>query len=353
MEKINEQLEDAGKKNKKGKKDKKSELIYTNTNLLDTDISTIDDIDQLNKIKRQIKANITRASNVMDRIAEDVRIQQGAKTITQKVKAALADHRLYNENVLKKTENEAKFAEIDQRIQELQGLKGGYKPFGDSYKDKQVGGAGQSARDRYYLTQGIQGLNTGNYYGQPPAAFQQPYLQQPLSYGQQQQPMSYGQQQPLYPSLNPFQRQQQRSSMPYGQQLINPLDQITYAKQMSYYNKALELESKLAFYVNVELTLFPGTSVNPLQKASALCSARFEDIRKAFTEIVGLEYRPRPLVDNTSYYNKEKKEENDTNNERNNNERNNEKKGLESDKKRGGSIRNRKLKKNKSIRNKV
>jgi hypothetical protein len=102
---------------------------------------------------------------------------------------------------------------------------------------------------------------------------------------------------------------------------------------MSYYNKALELESKLAFYVNVELTLFPGTSVNPLQKASALCSARFEDIRKAFTEIVGLEYRPRPLVDNTSYYNKEKEKEKQT-----------------KEIKRGGSIKNRKLKKNNTIR---
>ena len=336
VEAIVERVEDVKGVRRKAKKEPKSNLIYTN--LLDTDVSTIDDIGKLNKIKPKIKANITRASNVMDRITEDVRIQQGAKTITKSVNAAIEAHKLYTENVTKKTANEAKLVEIDQRIQELQGMKGGYKP--------QVGGAGQSARDRYYLTQGIQGLNTGNYYGQPPAAFQQPYLQQPYLQQPylQQQPMSYGQQQPLYPSLNPFQRQQQqRSQMPYGQQLINPLDQITYAKQMSYYNKALELESKLAFYVNVELTLFPGTSVNPLQKASALCSARFEDIRKAFTEIVGLEYRPRPLVDNTSYYNKEKKEEKK---EEKNNNRDNYKKG-------GGSIKNRKLKKNNSIRNKV
>ena len=270
----------------------------------------------------------------MDRISEDVRTQLGSNT--KLVRDELKKHRLYNENVLKKEANEAKLAEIDNRILELEGQqqikKGGYKPFGDSYKPfgdsyKQVGGAGESARDRYYLTQGIQGLNTENYYGQqqPPYLQQQPYLQQP-----------YGQQQPLYPSLNPFQRQPYgQQTIPYGQQLINPLDQITYAKQMSYYNKALELESKLAFYVNVELTLFPGTSVNPLQKASALCSARFEDIRKAFTEIVGLEYRPRPLVDNSNY-NKDKE--------------NNKNKELEKDKKRGGSIKNRKLKKNNTIR---
>ena len=327
VEQLEEELEDIQGVRIKAKKEPKSKLIYTK--LQETDISTINDINQLKKIKSRIQGNITKASNEMDRISEDVRSQLGSNT--KQVRDELKKHRLYNENVLKKEANEAKIAEIDDRILELEGeqqiKKGGYKPFGDSYK--QVGGAGESARDRYYLTQGIQGLNTENYYGQQ----QQPYLQQPYGqqlYGQQpygQQPMSYGQQQPLYPSLNPFQRQQ---PIPYGQQLINPLDQITYAKQMSYYNKALELESKLAFYVNVELTLFPGTSVNPLQKASALCSARFEDIRKAFTEILGLEYRPRPLTDN-SYYNKELEKQT-------------------KEIKRGGSIKNRKLKKNNTIR---
>ena len=338
-EALDEELEDTQGVRRKTKKEPKSKLIYTK--LQETDISTINDINQLKKIKSRIQGNITKASNEMDRISEDVRTQLGSNT--KLVRDELKKHRLYNENVLKKEANEAKLAEIDNRILELEGQqqikKGGYKPFGDSYKPfgdsykpfgdsyKQVGGAGESARDRYYLTQGIQGLNTENYYGQqqPPYLQQQPYLQQP-----------YGQQQPLYPSLNPFQRQPYgQQTIPYGQQLINPLDQITYAKQMSYYNKALELESKLAFYVNVELTLFPGTSVNPLQKASALCSARFEDIRKAFTEIVGLEYRPRPLVDNSNY-NKDKE--------------NNKNKELEKDKKRGGSIKNRKLKKNNTIR---
>ena len=156
--------------------------------------------------------------------------------------------------------------------------------------------------------------------------------------------MSYGQRQPLYPSLNPFQQQQQllygqQMMNPLQQQMLNPLQQHTYAKQMSYLNKALELESKLAFYVNVELTLFPGASANPLQKASALCSARFEDIRKAMLEILNLEYRPRQLNDSSIYQNEKE------------GEKNGEKDG-EKDKKKGGSVKNRKLKKNNTIRNK-
>ena len=306
-------MEDVKEVQKDIKKEKGSNLIYND--LLSTDLSIIDDIPQLIKMKSKVKGNITFASNLMSEITEGIKLVKNAKSVTKKVIEELKDHDRYQTILKKKTVNEAKLAEIEQRIQELKGQGKG-----------QVGGADPSARDRYYLTQGIQGINS---YGQPSAAFQQPYLQQ--------QPMSYGQRQPLYPSLNPFQRQRPygQRPIPYGQQLINPLDQITYAKQMSYYNKALELESKLAFYVNVELTLFPGTSVNSLQKASALCSARFEDIRKAFTEIVGLEYRPRPLVDNSNY-NKDKE--------------NNKNKELEKDKKRGGSIKNRKLKKNNTIR---
>jgi hypothetical protein len=106
---------------------------------------------------------------------------------------------------------------------------------------------------------------------------------------------------------------------------------------MSYLNKALELESKLAFYVNVELTLFPGASANPLQQASALCSARFEDIRKAMLEILNLEYRPRQMNDSSIYQTEKSGEKNG--------EKNN-------DKKKGGSVKNRKLKKNNTIRNK-
>jgi hypothetical protein len=107
---------------------------------------------------------------------------------------------------------------------------------------------------------------------------------------------------------------------------------------MSYLNKALELESKLAFYVNVELTLFPGTSANQLEKASALCSARFDDVRKALLEILNLEYRPRQLVDSSMYQTGKDKDKDKDNNKY---------------KKRGGSVKNRKLKKNKSIKNKV
>ncbi len=169
---------------------------------------------------------------------------------------------------------------VDQRIQDLQkGQKGG------------------GPRDRYYSTQGIQELQE-NQYNNP--NFQQPY---PYSYGQQQ----------MYPTLNPGimnPRTMNPGVMnprlinpymnmnPYGQQqMINPLQQHTYAKQMSYLNKTLELESKLAFYVNVELVLFPGASVSPLQKASALCGSRLGDIRKAVSDLFGFEYYQKPIDD--------------------------------------------------------
>jgi hypothetical protein len=126
---------------------------------------------------------------------------------------------------------------------------------------------------------------------------------------------------------------------PYGQQqMINPLQQNTYAKQLSYLNKALELESKLAFYVNIELVLFPGASVSPLQKASALCGSRFEDIRKAITDLFGLEYYQKPIDDAYIYQSGKSKEEKEGN------------EGKEEKGKKGGSIKRLKIKKSISKR---
>jgi hypothetical protein len=127
---------------------------------------------------------------------------------------------------------------------------------------------------------------------------------------------------------------------PYGQQqMINPLQQHTYAKQMSYLNKTLELESKLAFYVNVELVLFPGASVSPLQKASALCGSRLGDIRKAVSDLFGFEYYQKPIDDAYIYQSGNSKEEKEEKGKKE------EKGGKEEKGKKGGSIKNLKLKK--------
>ena len=191
-----------------------------------------------------------------------------------------------------------------------------------------------------YYSQGYQGN---------PDMFEQQYLQQTMPFSQQQ-PMypqtGPFQQQPMYPQIGPFQQQQQVFNPLQQQQIYNPLLKHEYEKQLSYLNKSLEMRSKLSFYVNIELELFPGESVNLLQKSSLLCSSRFERIREAFAKILGIQYVPSAIEEAYAYqsydYTQETKDK----------EKEKEKEKDVKDRKGGGSQKNLKLKRNNSIKNK-
>jgi hypothetical protein len=60
-------------------------------------------------------------------------------------------------------------------------------------------------------------------------------------------------------------------------------------------NKSKDQKSKLSFYITIELELFPGTSVNPLQKSVVKCQSTFERIRESWANIFGFQYRPAAM----------------------------------------------------------
>ena len=66
-------------------------------------------------------------------------------------------------------------------------------------------------------------------------------------------------------------------------------------------NKAKDLKSKLSFYITVELELFPGKTVNALQKSVVRCQSTFERIREAYADIFGFQYRPASMTEAYSY----------------------------------------------------
>ena len=66
-------------------------------------------------------------------------------------------------------------------------------------------------------------------------------------------------------------------------------------------NKAKDQKSKLTFYIEVELELFPGTSANVFQKSVIKCQSTFERIREAWADIRGFEYRPSPMNEAYAY----------------------------------------------------
>jgi len=66
-------------------------------------------------------------------------------------------------------------------------------------------------------------------------------------------------------------------------------------------NKAKDTKSKLAFYINIELELYPGKSANSFQRSVVRCQSTFERIREAYAEIFGYQYRPAAMKEAYGY----------------------------------------------------
>lgn len=91
---------------------------------------------------------------------------------------------------------------------------------------------------------------------------------------------------------------------------------IRYENMMKPYNynveqnKKKDQQSKLAFYITVELELYPGKTANLLQQSAVKCQSTFERIREAWSDIFGYQYRPAPMSEAYTYnmkLNEEKK----------------------------------------------
>jgi hypothetical protein len=138
---------------------------------------------------------------------------------------------------------------------------------------------------------------------------QQPIIQQPII----QQPelqndaISGG----AVPNVNPSNMYSEYTNQPYQntssnqnlsqQQNIYPLLMQNQMLLNKLYNETgnnatgtENQKSKLAFYISIDLELFPGKTVNALQKSMVKCNSTFDKIREAYAEIFGYQYRPKP-----------------------------------------------------------
>jgi len=74
-------------------------------------------------------------------------------------------------------------------------------------------------------------------------------------------------------------------------------------------NEYTQDESKLSYYVIIDLELYPGKDGIPLsQKAVLSCQVRYEKMRQAYANLFGIEYRPNEFIPSTAK--KYKKDEN-------------------------------------------
>ena len=64
--------------------------------------------------------------------------------------------------------------------------------------------------------------------------------------------------------------------------------------------KAYTKDSKLSYYVVIDLTLSPGTSINAAQKVKLACQKNADNVRREWSKIWGFIYVPTPLFINNS-----------------------------------------------------
>jgi hypothetical protein len=96
---------------------------------------------------------------------------------------------------------------------------------------------------------------------------------------------------------------------PYMQQNYYSLPRPTYpymyqnpsVPYSNYVNKMKETSSKTAYYIDIELEVFPGKNITPAQKLEVKCQSAFENIREAYANLFGYEYRPSELRQDYTY----------------------------------------------------
>jgi hypothetical protein len=291
------------------------------------------------RIQRLPEKQISEITNKLELDKEETKVQSILDNIN-KVLGKTNNPDLTEKYTKYKGEYEAKIAEIENRKKVIDADKKaliekskkerrkGY--IEEEEEDDEAVKVGGGPGDEYYAHGNINAENQYNPYGpQPygpqPYGQQMPYGQQPLPYGQQ--PLPYGPQ-------------------PYGQPNYYNQAQLMNLNQYSHSNRALELTSKLAYYVSVELELYPGKSANTIQMAAVKCSSTFERIREAWADMMGYQYRPGTMSESYTYQNLDlsSKEKGQGQNERRQERGQNERQERGS---RGGSVKHRKYKKGK------
>lgn len=98
---------------------------------------------------------------------------------------------------------------------------------------------------------------------------------------------------------------------PYYNQGFYSLPSIGENREVynEYINKMKDLSSKTAYYIDIDLDLFPGTNITTEQKLDMKCQSAFENIREAYSDLFGYQYRPGQVTKSYAYETKFKDDE--------------------------------------------
>jgi hypothetical protein len=64
--------------------------------------------------------------------------------------------------------------------------------------------------------------------------------------------------------------------------------------------------SKIAYWITIEMELYPGTSIKPDQMRNLKCNSKWNAIRKAYAEFIGKPYVIPPAYELSKYAQSEK-----------------------------------------------
>jgi hypothetical protein len=255
---------------------------------------------------------------------EDILKKSADKVLTDKYNIY---KKTYEDKIkeIDKIRNDLPKKRTDQKEELATGMEGG-KPSDDYYSPGNLNSLNTFQPSPYGSPMGYPGQQMGN------LAYPNPMMGQQMGYPG----LNQG-----YPGLNPGLNSGLAS--PYG---YNPQAQLINMTQYSHSNRALELTSKLAYYVSVELELYPGTSANTVQMAAVKCSSVFERIREAWAEMMGYQYRPSTMEESYTYQNLSLDNKGDNNKRDNVNREKSTTNDLRedrvsNDKRRGGSLKRR------------
>jgi len=118
------------------------------------------------------------------------------------------------------------------------------------------------------------------------------YNQEPLTYNNTQQYPYFNQPQTYNPYYNNQYNQQQYYNEP---QTYNPYYNQYYQQQnpiIEVREKKTKNESFLTYYVEVDLTLYPGKSIPLEDYSSLICQFKYEKIKESWAELFGYQYAP-------------------------------------------------------------
>jgi hypothetical protein len=250
-------------------------------------------IDQLSKKKARLEQELTSVDEVMKNLEKNnekyAKYKKQYDELSDKYGGELTNLSAEDKQKLNKIFDKIGFIEqpfvqkqilLEKQIKIIDNLLAALKVNPTVQRGGQNKELNVRPRDRFNFWPTQNQSQYGNNIYQQSSPFNSQYYQSPNAYPPNAYPPNAYPPNAYPPNAYPYPYNHNKRGLPY------------YPNSVWYNPPSNKNTSKLAFYIELELALFPGKSANLLQKSVVQCQSTFEKIRQAYSEIFGYEYRP-------------------------------------------------------------